>query len=75
MKITCPMCDGNSVLSSGTEIVLDCDWCDGRGWIDESEHRFAVDEAIESESEHREVHQQLVLVKRWCFLTHKTASF
>ncbi len=69
------MCDGNSVLSSGADIVLDCDWCNGRGWIDESEHRFTVDDALEAEVESREVHQQWVPVKKWCFLTHKTTCF
>jgi hypothetical protein len=51
MRITCPMCDSSSVLCPGREIVLDCDWCSGRGWIDESENRFYADEDIEDESE------------------------
>ena len=51
MRITCPLCDGHSVPCTGLEIVLDCDWCGGRGWIDESENRFYADEEIEAEYE------------------------
>ncbi len=43
------MCDGNSSVSSGLEIVLDCDWCGGQGWMEESENRFYADEDIEAE--------------------------
>jgi hypothetical protein len=51
MKIICPMCDASSVPCPHGEIVLDCDWCSGRGWIDESENRFYADEDRETESE------------------------
>ena len=51
MRITCPLCDGHSVPQTGSEIVLDCDWCGGRGWIDESENRFYADDEIEAEYE------------------------
>lgn len=51
MKITCPLCDGHSVPLNALEIVLDCDWCGGRGWIEESENRFYVEEEIEAEYE------------------------
>ena len=51
MKITCPLCDGHSAPHTAFEIVLDCDWCGGRGWIDESENRFYADEEIEAEYE------------------------
>ncbi|MCA1994377.1 MAG: hypothetical protein LDL41_20365 [Coleofasciculus sp. S288] len=51
MKITCPMCDGNSVPTTELEIVLDCDWCGGQGCIEESDNRFLADEEIEAEEE------------------------
>lgn len=66
MKITCPMCDGNSVPCQETEIALDCDWCGGRGWIDESENRFYANE--ESDAEDKQ--ESLV----WCSKRVSTSS-
>ena len=48
------MCDGNSFVGQGLEIFLDCDWCDGRGWMEESENPFYADEEMEAECPERE---------------------
>lgn len=53
------MCDGNSFVGNRLEIVLDCDWCGGRGWMEESENRFYADEEIEPEYQERQ--QQRVI--------------